>query len=73
MPLDDHSEPITYVMELRDLNKCANLIYLIQTPDYITLITVELCDQYKHYRNMKYNTTLITVETLTNRVTCHLS
>ena len=39
--LDDHSETITNVMELSDLNKRPNLIDLIQTPDYITLIAVD--------------------------------
>ena len=38
--LDDHSESITNVMELSNLNKRPYFIDLIQTPDYVTLITV---------------------------------
>ena len=37
--LDDHSDAITNVMKLSDLNKCPHLIDLIQTTDHITLIT----------------------------------
>ena len=39
MSLNDHSDAITNIMKFSDLNKRSDLIDLIQTTDYITLIT----------------------------------
>ena len=40
MSLNDHSHSVIEIMEFSDLNKCSNIINLIQVSDDIALITV---------------------------------